>query len=200
MRLRSGLDFAPYTLKIASGPRPLHQDPITTAVDVEPLLQVAIIQENLRFDQGEDDSEGLGVSSRPPSPLSENEPEDDAEQQHPTSGPQQPSKKRRNSATNKCRARKRVKLASSGHQPHTYAANPSTTMHHAEKQRPLRISADAGQFPASGSGSWVGLRKKGAKKTPWTVSELIEKGFTFIEWDGRRVSHYCLDNSTDSLL
>jgi hypothetical protein len=187
MRLRSGLDFAPYTLKIASGPRPLHHDPITTAVDVEPLLQVAVVLENLRFDQGEDDSEGLGVTSRPPSPSpsSENEPEDDAEQPHPTSGPQQPAKKRRNSAANKRRARKRVRLASSGHQPHTYAANPSTTMHHAEEQGPLRVSADAGEFPASGSGSWVGLRKKGAKKTPWTVSELIENGFTFIEWDGR---------------
>ena len=200
MRLRSGVEFVPYALKRTFHPRATPQNPISTSVDVEPLLQGAVARENLRFEQGEDDSEGLGVTSRPPTPLSEFDPEDDVEapaqplptteteapaQPLPTSGAQTAAKKRRNAAANKRRANKRARLASSGHQPHAYAANPSTAAHHSKKQRPLRVSADAGDFPASGSGSWVGLRKKGVKNEPWTVSELVEGGFTFVEWDGR---------------
>ena len=57
--------------------------------------------------------------------------------------------------------------------------------HHAEELPPLNIQIDAGDFPASGSGAWVGKRKKGAKNTPWTVPELVQDGFEIIEWDGR---------------
>ena len=49
-------------------------DPITISVDVKPLLQGVAAIEDARFEQGEDDSEGLGVTSRPLS--SEVEPED----------------------------------------------------------------------------------------------------------------------------
>jgi hypothetical protein len=111
---------------------------------------------------------------------------EEAAEPHPSSGMQPSAKKRRrNAGANKRRAKKRVQLASSGHQPHAYAANPSTAAHHAEELKPLRMPADAVSFPASGSGSWVGQRKNGAKKKPWTVTDLVEKEFTFVEWDGR---------------
>lgn len=191
MRLRSGAEFAPYTLKHPPGPQAPPSHPISTSVDVEFLLQGAVALEDRRFEQGEGDSEGLGVTSRPSSPLteceseSETEPEADAPApEHPTPGAQTAAKKRRNAGAKKRRAAKRSRLATSGHQPLSYAASPSVAKHHAEEQKPLRVSADAGDFPASESGSWVGLRKKGVKKKPWTVAELVERGFTFIQWDG----------------
>jgi hypothetical protein len=95
------------------------------------------------------------------------------------------AKKRRNTGANKRRAKKRARLASSGHKPHSYAANPSTAKYRAEELKPLRVPEDANDFPASGSGSWVGLRKSGDKKEPWSVSDLVKDDFTFIEWDGR---------------
>lgn len=186
MRLRSGAEFAPYYLKRAHcPPAPSLDSPISTVVDVEPLLRGATAQEDLRFEEGEDDSEGVGVTS---TPLTESEDEGGVPAQpqlRPTSGTQSGAKKRRNARANERRAKKRVRLATSGHQPHAYAANPTTAAHHAEELKPLRVSADAEHFPASGSGSWVGVRKKGVKKRPWTVAELVEKKFTFVEWDGR---------------
>jgi hypothetical protein len=187
MRLRSGAEFAPYDLKHTFHPRTPPGNPITTSVDVEPLLQGAAALEDLRFEQGEDDSEGLGVTSRPLSPLTDVESESEAEapaQPSPGLGTQSGAKKRRNAGANKRRAKKRATLASSGHQPHAYAANPSVTKHRSVELKPLRVSEDAKDFPASGSGSWVGLRKSVAKKKPWTTSELAKGNFTFVEWDG----------------
>jgi hypothetical protein len=195
MRLRSGAEFAPNYLKRTTRPFAFAppEDPIATSVDVEPLLQGAVALEDARFEQGEDDSEGLGVTSRPSSPLLEVEavePEDTglAEapvQPRPSSGAQSGAKKSRNAGASIRRAKKRVRLASSGHQPLAYAAKPSTVAHHAEELKPLQVSADAEGFPASGSGAWVGQRKKGAKKKPWTVPDLVQKNFNFIKWDGR---------------
>jgi len=186
--LRSDAEFAPYSLKRTFRTRTPLEDPISTLVNVEPFMQSAVAREDARFEQEEDDSEGLGVTPRPPSPLTEVESEDEAEaptQPHPSSGTQSGTKKRRNEGAKKRRAKKRVKHASSGHQPHAYAANPSTAAHLAKELRPLRVPADAKNFPASGSGSWVGQRKDAAKKVPWTVSDLVDNGFTFVEWDGR---------------
>ena len=192
MQLRSGTEFAPYYgLKHTFRPRAPPENPISTLVNVEPLIRDAVAHEDVRFEQGEDDTEGLGVTSRPPSPLTEIESEDSDEgaealaQPCPGSGMQSALKKRRNAGANKRRAKKRAKLASSGHRPHAYAANPSTSKHHLEESKPLRVPTDSKDFPASGSGSWVGLRKNGAKKEPWAVSDLIKDNFTFTEWDGR---------------
>jgi hypothetical protein len=190
MRLRSGIEFVPYYLKGTFRPQTPLENPISTLVNVETLIQDAVAREDVRFEEGEDDSEGLGVTSRPPSPLTEIESEDEAEapvQPHPqaSSGLQSGAKRRRNDGAKKRRAKKRAKLASSGHQPHDYAAKPSTAAHHAEELKPLRVSADARDFSASGEGSWVGQRKSGAKREPWTVPELLEKDFIVIEWDGR---------------
>jgi len=189
MPLQPGVDFAPYCLRLkrSTRPRAPPDNPITTSVSVEPHLQVAVAREDAHFELGGDDSEGLGVSSRPSSPIIGIEPEglaDPPAQPHLSSGMQPSAKKRRNSGAKKCRTRKRVKLASSGHQPLAYAANPSTVLHHAEEVEPLRVSADAKVFPKSESGSWVGQRKNRAKKEPWTVAELVENNFRFIEWDG----------------
>jgi hypothetical protein len=189
MRLRSGAVFAPYCRKPSKHtfhPQTSPDNPITTTVSVEPLVQCAVAREDFCFEHGGDDSEGLGVTSRPLTPLTEIESMDEAEALHPTSGVQPCAKKRRrNAGANKRRAKKRMRLASSGHQPHTYAANPSTVAHRGEELKPLRVLADAKSFPASGSGSWVGQRKNGAKKEPWAVQDLVENKFTFVEWDGR---------------
>lgn len=206
MRLRSGAEFAPYALRNTFLHGTVPDNPISTTVNVEPLLQEAAALEDRRFVQGEDDTEGLGVTSRPSSPLTESESESEAPAlphptsgsqpaakrrrsagaalPHPTSGPQSAAKRHRSAGAKKRRADKRTKLATSGHQPHSYAASPSVAVHHAEEQSPLRVSADAENFPAAESGSWVGLRKTETKKTPWDVSELVKHGFTFVEWDG----------------
>ena len=187
MQLRSGAEFAPYYLKHAFRSYATPDNPISTPVDVKPLIQSAVAQEDVRFERGEDDSEGLGVTSRPPSPLTDLESDDEAgasDQPRPSSEMQTGAKKRRRAGANRRRAKKRTRLATSGHQPHAYAASPYTAKYRAEELKPLRVPEDANDFPASESGSWVGLRKSGAKKKPWSVSDLVEKGFTFVEWDG----------------
>jgi hypothetical protein len=187
MQLRSGACFAPYYLKRILHSQATSENPISTRIDVKPLVQCAVALEDARFERGEDDSEGLGVASRSPSPLTDLESDGEAGvsgQPRPSSELQSGAKKRRSAGANRRRARKRVRLATSGHQPHAYAARPSTAMYRAEEQKPLRVPEDASDFPASESGSWVGLRKSGAKKEPWSVSDLVENSFTFIEWDG----------------
>lgn len=185
MRLRSGAEFDPYNLKHTFRPRTVPENPISTSVDVEPLLQGATALEDLRYEQGEDDTEGLGVTSRSPSPLTEIESEaEEPVQPLPDLGTLSGAKRRRNAGASRRRAKKRAMLASSGHQPHAYAANPSVSKHHAEEQNPLQVSEDAKDFPASGSGSWVGQRRNEAKKKAWTVSALAKDGFAFVEWDG----------------
>jgi hypothetical protein len=165
-----GTEFAPYSMRHIFHPRTAPGDPISTSISVEALLQGAAAREDLRFEQGEDDTEGLGVTSRPTTPLTEflteGESGDEADAPglpRPTSGTQAAAKKRRNAGAKKRRAAKRAKLASPGHQPHSYAAKPSIAVHHAEEQGPLWVSADAGDFPTTDNGSWIGLRKEGDK-------------------------------------
>ena len=55
------------------------ENPISMEINIEPLVQNAVEEENVRFEQGGDDSEGLGVTSRPPSPLTEIESEGDGD-------------------------------------------------------------------------------------------------------------------------
>jgi hypothetical protein len=195
MPLRSGKEFNPHATKRVFNWLTRQADPVSTSVKVEPLIQAAVALEDDHFEQSLSDSEGLGVSLRPLSPLTEYETDTEPEvSDHPSSsrnpgpgnpGPLSIDKKRRNAARGKRRARKRAKTAASGHQPHTYAANPSTVQHHVKESDVLHVCADAGGFSASGSGSWVGKRKEGAKKEPWTVPELLNEGFKVIEWDGR---------------
>ena len=130
------------------------------------------------FEQGADDSEGLGVTSRPSSPLLEVEavgPEDTGLAAHPSSGLQSGARKGHNAGASLRRAKKRARIAPSGHQPYAYVTKPSTVTHHAEELKLLRVSVDIESFPASGSGAWVGRREKGVKKKPWTVPDLVQK-------------------------
>jgi hypothetical protein len=188
--------FSPYLLQRISHWKPTPADAIPTAVDVQPLLQLAVASEDRRFEQGANDSEDLGVSSRPASPLTESESEDNVFDAPEFNASDQPTpnvastsvpieKRHRNAAASQRRMKKRVKSATSGHGPHTYAANPSMATHHAEELPPLNVPIDAEHFPASGLGAWVGKRKQGAKKMPWTVPELLQNGFKIIEWDGQ---------------
>jgi hypothetical protein len=183
----------PHACKEFSPRHPPHL--IQTPVSTWPLLKLAVAEEDLRFTQGACDSEGLEVSSRPMSPLTELEsdssgceaPEIDTSERHAPSvnlGTASVEKRRRNAAAGRRRAKKRVKSTSSGHGPHSYAANPPVVKHRAEELPPLNTPIDAAQLPASGSGAWVGKRQKGTKKTLWTVPELLQDGFEVIEWDG----------------
>lgn len=192
MRLRSGVEFTPYYPKRVAWYRAPLDIPIPTTVSVEPLLRDATALEDSHFEHGGDDSEGFGVTSRPSTPVTDVESEDSSSAEPPPQPPpssgKQPTggvRKHRAAGAVKRRAKKRVKLATSGHRPLAYAANPPLVMHHAEALKPLQVPADVESFPASGSGSWVGLRKKGVRKRPWTVQDLIKKDFTFIQWDGR---------------
>ena len=198
MPLRSGREFLPYALKHVSVWKATQTSPVSTSVDAQPLVRDAVAREDHRFEEGADDSEGLGVSSRPLSPLTESDSDVDDDQPHPrvTEVPGPVEWKRKKESAKARRAQKRAKLAASRHGPHAYAASPSTAACHAKERPstaachakelpPLKVSQDAESFPRSGSGSWVGMRKKGTKKEPWTVPELLEEEFTIVEWDGR---------------
>jgi len=167
-------------------------EPVTASVDVRGLVQAAVTREDQRFEEGSDDSEGLGVSLRPTSPLTQRDDQTDDEPEapgyHPSHAAQSINhieKKRRNAAAHKRRAKKRASTAASGHMPHTYAAKPSAVRHHAEDLPALQIPVDGESFPAASSGSWVGKRSKGSKKEPWTIPELLQEDFLIVEWDGR---------------
>jgi hypothetical protein len=106
MRLRSGAEFAPYYLKCTAHPRAPPDNPIATSVSVEHLLQDAVALEDSLFEHGEDDSEGLGVTSRPSTPVTEVESEDSSSaeetaQPRSSSGMQSSAKRRRNASANK---------------------------------------------------------------------------------------------------
>ena len=79
MLLRSGKAFLPYTLKNAFHCRSLQPELISTMVDAELIVQATVAQEDERFEQGADDSEGLGVSMWPLSPLTESESDDEVD-------------------------------------------------------------------------------------------------------------------------
>jgi hypothetical protein len=66
MRLRSGIEFVPYYLKGTFRPQTPLENPISTLVNVETLIQDAVAREDARFEEGEDDSEGLGRSCLSP--------------------------------------------------------------------------------------------------------------------------------------
>jgi hypothetical protein len=115
MPLRSGKEFLPYILKHVSLWKATETSPVSTAVDVQPLIKEAVTHEDQRFEEGADDSEGLGVSSRPLMPLTESDSEVDDDQPHlhfgEVSGPVE-QKRKKESAKNR-RAQKRAKLAAS---------------------------------------------------------------------------------------
>ena len=56
MLLRSGTEFLPYFLKDASRRLAAILDAVSTFISMEPLIQVAVAQEDERFEQGADDS------------------------------------------------------------------------------------------------------------------------------------------------
>lgn len=78
-------------------------EPSFTPISVEPLAKAAIAREDEHFENGADDSEGLGVCSRPLSPLTDSDSDDsdvDQAPDHPPPlgpgpGPQSFEKKRR---------------------------------------------------------------------------------------------------------
>lgn len=69
MELRSGKFFVPYDLKGICQWQTSHEQPVSTFVDVDPLVQAAVARENERCEQEADDSEGLDVSLRPLLPF-----------------------------------------------------------------------------------------------------------------------------------
>jgi hypothetical protein len=189
MPLRSSEEFIPYILKHVPYWKTNPTNVVPTSIDVQPLVRIAVTQEDQRFEEGADDSEGFGISSRPSSPLTELESDWDDDSKVPDppvedfSLPVEQKRKKESAKTR--RAQKRAKRAASDHRPHSYAANPTTATHHAQELPPLQVPVDAETFPASASGSWVGKRTKGTSKKPWTVPELLHEDFRIIEWDGR---------------
>jgi hypothetical protein len=187
MPLQSGKEFLPYILKHVALQKTTQTCPVSTTVNVQLLIKDAVLREDQHFEEGASDSEGLGVSSQLLMPLTESDLEVDDDQPHlhfgEVSGPVE--WKHKKESAKKCHAQMRAKLAASRHGPHMYAANPSTAIHHAEEFPLLNVPKDVESFPKSGAGSWFGKRKKGAKKKPWTVPELLKENFKVIEWDGQ---------------
>jgi hypothetical protein len=60
-----GQEFLPYVLKNMSYWRAPRVEPVLASVDVEGLIQVAVMQEDQRFEGGVDNSEGLGLALHP---------------------------------------------------------------------------------------------------------------------------------------
>jgi hypothetical protein len=209
LQTRSERSFTPFGLWNVQTAETEQDAPIHTSIDLDPLLNAACKLEDARFLTNADDAEGVGLSSRPPSPLtplpSDYESDGEHTSQLPTVSPQpgiNPSshcgetagstqgapgsieKRRKRVGANNRRSRRRIEQATSGHAPQNYAAEPSLVEALTKNTEPIQLDVDASALPASSAGSWTGKRTKESRTTPWTLEELVELGFTEIVWDG----------------
>jgi len=200
LQTRSGRSFTPFNLWNVWTAETEQEEPIHTSIDLNPLLHAASQREDARFLTNADDAEGIELSSRPPSPLTPlpSDYESDEERTPPLLSLSPPSgeetttpeasgsikKRRKRVGANNRRSRRRIEKATSGHAPHSYAAEPSLVEALTKDAEPIQLEIDASALPSSSTGSWTGRRKMEARTTPWTLEELIELGFTEIVWDG----------------
>jgi len=210
LQTRSGRSFTPFNLWNVRTAETEQGEPIHALIDLDPLLHAACKLEDARFLTNADDAEGIGLSSRPPSPLTPLPSDYESDEQctsqlfNPLS-PQSGSgadlnsrhgeastagasgsieKRRKRVGANNRRSRRRTEKATSGHAPQNYAAKPSLVEALTKDTEPIQLGIDASTLPSSSSGSWTGTRKKEARTTPWTLEELVELGYTEIVWDG----------------
>jgi len=209
LQTRSGCSFTPFNLWNVRTAETEQDEPIRALIDLDPLLHAACKLEDSRFLTNADDTEGIELSSRSPSPLtplpSDYESDEECTSQPFPLPPQSGSgtnlnsrhgeastagasgsieKRRKRIGANSRRSRRRTEKATSRHAPQSYTVEPSLVEALTKDTEPIQLDVDASALPASSSGSWIGKRTRESRTTPWTLEELVELGFTEIIWDG----------------
>jgi hypothetical protein len=210
LKALSGQSFPPFCLGEVLTAITEFDEPIQTSLDLDTLVQPACQREDYHFLGGGGDSEGMDLSSRPPSPLtpleSEEEPppytltvdsyEVDVSSRPPSpltpleseeelaGVPGQIERKRKRVAAKNRRSKRRTAQAMSGHPPERYMANPGMVNARTTESKAIDLGMDAANLPSSSGGSWVGKAKKVVKDKPWTMQEAEEAGLTLAVWDG----------------
>jgi hypothetical protein len=181
-----------------------------TSFDLGPLLQQALAIEEQRAEDEADDSEGaeLTLDAIDDDELSDLTPLDSDESPPPTppstplptavhlpsatessyTGEEGRSRAYRKKLRSKKRVNKKLNLwklreEDDGLQIRSYKVVSSISKKYA---RPVATSMklDISALPHS-STAYVGKRLLGGRTTPWTIEQLLEKGFKLHEWDGR---------------
>jgi len=201
--------FIPFNLRSIQTAETEQDEPICTLIDLDPLLHAACRLEDARFLTNADDTEGIELSSRSPSPLtpllSNYESHEERTSQLLSLSSQSSSganlnphcgetgtagasgsieKRRKCVGANNCHSRKQIEKATSGHAPQSYAAEPLLVEALTRDTEPIQLDVDASALPSSSTGSWIGRRTKEVQTMPWMPEELIQLGFTEIVWDG----------------
>src|SRR5271168_4191341 len=179
LKALSGQSFPPFCLGEVLTAITEFDEPIQTSLDLDTLVQPACQREDYHFLGGGGDSEGVDVSSRPPSPLTPLESEEEL-----AGVPGQIERKRKRVAAKNRRSKRRTAQAMSGHPPERYMANPGMVNARTTESKAIDLGMDAANLPSSSGGSWVGKAKKVVKDKPWTMQEAEEAGLTLAVWDG----------------
>lgn len=183
--------FKPYNLRSVARARAAQAEAILTGVNVEGFFYKAVAGESRRFEEDEDDLDGIDVALRPDSPLTELESDSetslgDASQspEYNKAAPGQAEKERKRKRNQKRRQKKRVRKAESSHKPDEYAAKPHVVKDVVKTAETVKVTGDAINLPTTSGGSWVGKRQPGIGDEPWKLEELHKLEFQYLKWDG----------------
>lgn len=194
--------FGPYNLRSVARARAATAQPILSNTDVEGCVTAAVHTEDQHFEEdGWDDAEGVELSLRPPSPLTnlDSDPDSDSDTASlsvPTRGPNtdvlplpgdvEKTRKRRRSK--KQRRDKRIRRArETSHPAELYTTPPRIAENKLEGGKVYRILGDVSKLPTTSGGSWIGKRQQGIGEEPWKLPTLMDANFQYLEWNGMYV-------------
>ncbi len=167
--------------------------PILTNVDVEDYVASAVREEDKRFEADDmDDAEGIELSLRPPSPLtdcdsgvdSDPEPDDVSLPPSAIAPPGSAEKARKRKHSNKQRQKKRIRLAQDVvHPAELYTAQPRIIESKLKEGRVYKVLGDISKLPTTSGGSWIGKKQQGIGEEPWELPTLLnDVNFNYIDW------------------
>lgn len=199
--------FHPYNLRSVVRLLGTTAQPIMSDINVEGYVTMAVHAEDKRFEEDStDDAEGVELSLRPPSPLSDldsgglDSDSDTVSLSTPEAGPStKPApppggseKARKRKRSNQQRKEKRTRLAkdSTFHPAECYAAQPRVADTKLKEGKVYKILGDVSRLPMTSGGSWIGKKQQGIGDEPWTLPTLMNAEFEYLEWNGLCVLAY----------
>lgn len=194
--------FKPYNLRsVTRAAQGAVVPPIVSLVNIEAFVSDAVRREDQMFeDDATDDTEGIELSLRPPSPLTNSDSDSESEESEPNSssklgftednappapppGGAEKARKRRRSKQK--RKEKRIRKAHEiEHPAGVYTAKPRTVQSKLKDGEVYKISGDISNLPTTSGGSWIGKRQQGIGETPWEIPLLMKANFQYLKWNG----------------
>lgn len=195
--------FQPYDLRSVVRLRGTPAQPILSDINVESYVAMAVHAEDKRFEEDDmDDAEGVELSLRPPSPLTDLDPDLDSDsdtgslgtpeagqitQAAPPPGGAEKARKRKRSNQQRKKKRARSAKDSTLHPAELYTAQPRVATSKLKEGKVYKISGDISNLPTTSGGSWIGKKQQGIGDEPWELPTLMDAKFKYLEWNGMYV-------------